>query len=371
MQRRWWLAVLAVPVLAGCANPCSEKELAAVDFTPVADAGWEVSTPAEQGLDPEAVAQLYCRAGRLQTTHSVLVIKNHTLIAEGYFNGGAIDSKQRVQSVTKSVTSALAGIAVGQGALSLDDTMIHFFPEHAHAVVDSRKKEITVRELLQMRAGYPWEESSSELFELLYSGFHTSDLASVPLSSAPGTRMEYSNLSAHLAGVVVARATGTPLRTYAVEKLFTPLGVEPGAWTTDWEGNTNGHADLFLTARDMARFGQLYLDDGAFDGAQLIPAEWVHDSLQAYSTDAWPYDIGRNFRDIGYGYLWWSARAGDRRFSFAWGHGGQQIVLVHDLDMVIVVTADPLVGQHGTGPWDREKENLNLVADFVASLPED
>jgi len=181
--------------------------------------------------------------------------------------------------------------------------------------------------------------------------------------------MQYSNMTSHLLGIVVARACNRDLLSFAQEYLFGPLGIEPGDWIQDWEGYRNGHADLFLRPRDMAKFGLMYLDEGVFGGEQIVPAWWVEASLQTYSEDAWPYRIGTNFKDMGYGYQWWSARAGDRRWDFAWGHGGQQIALVEDLDMVIVVTADPLHGQHGDAPWRYEKQNLNLVGDFIAELP--
>jgi CubicO group peptidase (beta-lactamase class C family) len=130
-----------------------------------------------------------------------------------------------------------------------------------------------------------------------------------------------------------------------------------------------GHGEIHSTARDLAKFGLLYLNGGEYEGTQIIPADWVHDSLRTYSEDAWTTRVGRSFRDIGYGYQWWSVRAGDHRYALAWGHGGQQIVLVAEFDMVIVVTADPPYLQHGDGSWRHEKANLNLVADFVASLP--
>jgi hypothetical protein len=102
---------------------------------------------------------------------------------------------------------------------------------------------------------------------------------------------------------------------------------------------------------------------------QIIPADWAHDSLQTYSENAWQYKVGRNFNDIGYGYQWWSAKAGNHRYNLAWGHGGQQIVLLKKFNRAIVVTADLLFAQHGGGPWNHEKANLNLVADFINSLP--
>jgi len=129
------------------------------------------------------------------------------------------------------------------------------------------------------------------------------------------TDFEYSSLTSHLLGIIVARATDSGLKSFAEEHLFSPLEVEAGDWIKDWEGYNNGHADLHFNARDMAKFGLLYLGDGEHEGQQIIPAQWVHDSLQTYSQDAWRYKVGGNFRDIGYGYQWWSARAGDHRFN--------------------------------------------------------
>ena len=360
--------LLILSMLVGCGP--SIKDLEAVDYTPLPRDDWKVSTPEEQGLDPMLMAELYYNAAKLETIHSLLVVKNGYLIAEDYFNEGSIDRKDRLQSVTKSYTSALVGIALEQGYLSsLDQKMLDFFPELAGQITDPRKGQITIRQMLQMRAGYPWEESTPELFEMLYHGFWPSLLVEVPLVSDPGTQFEYSNLTSHLLGVIVARACNTDLKSFAQEHLFGPLNVEMGEWIKDWEGYYNGHADLYFRARDMAKFGLLYLNDGRYQGNQLVAADWVHDSLQTYSEDAWEYSVGPNFRDIGYGYQWWSVRAGDHRYNLAWGHGGQQIVLLEEFNMVIVVTADPLFAQHGGGPWSHEKANLNLVGDFINSLP--
>lgn len=361
-------AILILSILVGCGP--STSDLAAVDYSPLPGDDWEVSTPEEQGLDPDLVAELYLNAADVETLKALLVIKNGYLVSEGYFHGGSVSQQGIITSVTKSYTSALVGIALDHGCLSsVDQKMMAFFPELADQINDPRKEEITIRQMLQMRAGYPWEESTSELFELLYSGFRPSNLVDVPLVRDPGSDFDYSNLTSHLVGVIVARACGTDLKSFAQEHLFGPLDVELGDWMTDWEGNYNGHGDLQFTARDMARFGLLYLNDGEHEGNQIVSADWVHDSLQTYSEDAWPYRVGRNFKEIGYGYQWWSVTAGDHRYSLAWGHGGQQIAVLDDLDMVVVVKTDPLHGQHGDAPWQHEKANLNLVADFIASLP--
>jgi CubicO group peptidase (beta-lactamase class C family) len=363
------LSIFLLSSLAGCGGPSAE-ELAAVDYTPLAGDDWPVSTPEEQGLDPLLVAELYHNAEQLESLYGLLVIKNGHLVAEKYFHGASVDQLSSRASVTKSITSALVGIALEQGCLSsVDQKMIDFFPELADKIQDPRKKQITIRQMLQMRAGYPWEESTSELFDLMFQGFRTPNLVDVPLVRDPGTGFDYSNMTTHLLGVIVARACDTDLKSYAQEYLFSPLGGEVGYWLLGWEDYYIGFADLEITARDMAKFGQLYLDDGQFEGQQIVPAQWVRDSLQIYSEDAWYFRVGKNWQNSGYGYQWWSIRAGDRRYSLAWGHGGQQIVLVDDLDLVVVATADPLYKQHGDAPWKLEKANLNLVADFIASLP--
>lgn len=365
------LAVLVLVLLiALVACGPSAEQLAAVDYTPQTEGEWQISTPQAQGLDADAVAKLYYNASKLETIYSLLVFKNGTLVAEDYFHGGSIDQDVNIHSVTKSFTSALVGIALQEGCLtSLDERMMQFFPEFAVRVKDPRKREITIREMLEMRAGYPWEESNAQLFDLLYNGFRPSNLIDVPLARDPGSDFDYSNLTSHLLGMVVARACETDLDLYAQQRLFDPLGIEPEFWQVDWEGNTLGYSDLYLSPRDLAKFGLMYLDDGAYKGEQIVPAEWVHDSLQIYSQNAWKIRVGRNWSDNGYGYQWWSVQAGNYRYNLAWGHGGQQIALQDDLDMVVIVTVDPLHLQWGDKPWKLEKANLNLVADFVASLP--
>jgi CubicO group peptidase (beta-lactamase class C family) len=185
------LLILMIGMLVGV-TACgpSAAELASVDYTPTAGGDWDVSTPEAQDLDPELVARLYLDAEGVETIRSLLVVKNGKLIAEKYFHGGSADSLDRVQSVTKSFTSALVGIAIEQGCLaSVDQKAIEFFPEQESRITDTRKRDITVQHLLQMRAGFPWEESSAELFELMYSGFRPSVFADVPLVRDPSTGM--------------------------------------------------------------------------------------------------------------------------------------------------------------------------------------
>jgi CubicO group peptidase (beta-lactamase class C family) len=362
--------IVMIGLMAGCSSVPTTEELASVDYAPGDVEGWTVSTPQAHGLDPEAVAELYWRAGQLETIRNLLIIKDGQMVARADFPFGGPRRKQNVQSVTKSYVGALVGIALEQGCLpSVDEPMMTYFPELSDEVRDPRKNEITIRQLLQMRAGYPWEESSPELVGLLYSGFRPSSLLAVPLVRDPGSGHDYSNLSSHLLAIIIARACDVDLMEFAQEHLFDPLGTTPQKWTQDWEGYRLGYAELFVSALDMARFGQLYLDGGRIDGQQVVPAQWIADSWTPYTEGGWHHKVGDNFDRTAYGYQWWIIDAGPHTYQLAWGHGGQQIAVLPELDMVVVLNADPLYGQSGDRPWGLEKANLNVVADFIAGLP--
>ncbi len=368
--------ILILAILAGCSPRPGTEDLLAVEYTPLVRDDWRVSTPAEQGLDPMLVADLYSHAAKLPRLYGLLVIKNGYLIAESYFNEGAVDRKNRLKSATKSVTSALVGIALDQGCLSsVDQKMMDFYPEFADQITDPRKEQITIRDMLQMRAGYPFEETDPALFEALWSGDYLSRIVEFPLTSDPGTRFQYSNLTTHWLGVIVARACDTDLRSFGEEHLFSPLGMELGDWIQDKDGYYIGPWEMHFTARDLAKFGLLYLNDGEYEGKRIVSADWVRDSLQRYSEGLYNsledrlWGRGRYLRDIGYGYQWWSARAGDHHLNYALGHGGQLVALLDELQMVIVVAADPFYAQHDEESWKHELAHLGLVSNFIKSLP--
>jgi CubicO group peptidase (beta-lactamase class C family) len=365
------------PIIAEMLRPHPE-ELEAVDYAPLAGRDWPVSTPAAEGLDPNLVAELYLEAAELPTLYGVLVIKNGSLIAEGYFNEGAVDQLSARQSVTKSYTSALVGVALDRGHLSsVNQKMMEFFPEMTGQVDDPRKEQITIRDLLQMRAGYPDEEIRPEYLDSLFftDNWHwIPRLDDFPLFNDPGTEFNYSNLASHLLAIIAARAVGTDLRSYGQEHLFSAIDAEVGEWSSDADGYNFGCFEISFTARDMAKFGSLYLNNGWYDGKQVLSADWVRASLAPYSegidrSGEGSSKKGRYFSDIGYGYQWWFATVGDHHFDYAAGHGGQLIILLHDLDMIIVTTADPLYDYPAAQGWKWEGGIINLVGKFIEALP--
>ena len=363
------------PQIAEMLRPTTE-ELKSVEYTPLTRNDWKTSTPEEQGLDAMQVAELYNDAVHMETLYGLLVIKNGYLIAEGYFNGMSVEQLSKRASITKSYISALFGIAVNQGFIkSLDQKMIEFFPEVADHITDERKKSITVREMLQMRGGYPWEETDSVYWNAIWSGKYINKIVDIPLTKDPGSEFQYSNLTSNWLGIIVARACDMDLKSFGEKNLFSPLNVKLGDWPRDLDGYYIGSGDIQFTARDLAKLGLLYLNEGEYEGKQLIPSSWIKESLQRYSEDINSAGIkssrvARYFHNIGYGYQWWSATAGEHRFNLAWGHGGQFIILLDDLNMIIVTTADPFYGKKNHfNAWQYEKSVINLVGKFIKYLP--
>ncbi len=369
-------SLLIAVSLAGCKDspgtgrePSVEESSLTVKYHPLPGDGWVVSTPEEQGLDADLIRELYENAAKLNTLYSLLVVRNGFLIAEQYFNGGSMAEQTLLQSVSKSYISALVGIAMQEGCLSdIDQKMIEFFPEVADDLTDPRKREISIRQMLQMRSGYPDEETGKAYLEALYWGVYLPLIEDFPLVSAPGTAFHYSNLTYSWLAIILERACGPDLKDFALQYLFVPIDTEVGKWLIDREGHYIGSGGIHVTARDAAKFGLLYLNDGDWEGRQIISADWVHASLRRFSEVKRKYGRGFTFRHLGYGYGWWSATVGDHDFNFAWGHGGQLIVLIDELDMVIVTTADPFFGQHEGESWNHEKAVFNLVGRFIKVL---
>jgi CubicO group peptidase (beta-lactamase class C family) len=323
---------------------------------------WPVSTPEEQGIDSRILSNAFDHAERLGFMYSLLVVRNGKLIGERYFNGADKYYADHTCSTGKSYTSALIGIALRENYLtSLDQKMMDFFPEYRTADLDPRKYDITIRHLLQMRAGYAFEESGDYVDPWFQSADMMEFAIEVPLAADIDQTFAYSSHSSHILSGIITKATGMSTYEFAKQYLFDPLDITVKRWDQDSLGYYFGFGYLWFSPRDMARFGYLYLNNGLVNGQQIIPAEWIEDSTQRYSTNAsW---FKKHFENFGSGYQWWLAQAGGYDVYFALGHGGQIIVNVPELDMVIVTTAHWEVSPEVSGI--QINAVLNLIANFI------
>jgi CubicO group peptidase (beta-lactamase class C family) len=279
--------------------------------------------------------------------YSVLVVRHGYLVYEKYFRGDATQDYE-VASVTKSVTSMLVGIAMQQGYIkNLDQKLQDFFPEYVKQDMDARTRAITLKNLLTMTSGFAWSEETP--WSWPQSGDWVRYVIEGTMAAEPGLKFTYDTAAVHLLSGILTKVTGTSTLDFANRSLFQPLGIAKPQWEADPQGRNNGGRGLFLRARDMAKLGYLVLNDGLWDGQQIVPADWVRASTTKQNEGGFP-------EQTSYGYLWWVTTTNGHDAYYAAGYGGQFIYVIPDLDLVVVITSNP---DHA------HNENKTIVADFV------
>ena len=268
-------------------------------------------------------------SSRIDGLESLAVWHRGELVAERYLTGDA-DTLRDVRSVTKSVTSLLVGAALDDGRLtSIDRTLAEVAPDLV-AGHGAGPAEVRVRDLLTMSTGLRWDEQRlEEYLDWRRAGDPIDHYLSRPLVDPPGSRFRYSSAASHLLGEVVAATTGSPLDTYAAERLFRPLGIAEVRWDRLADGSPNAASGLQLRTSDLVRIGRLVLDDGTVDGRQLISSAWIDESTRPH------IDTGEGNR---YGFQWW-VEDDPVPLVVASGYGGQTLAVAPDHDLVVVATA--------------------------------
>lgn len=265
-----------------------------------------------------------------------MVVQNGELIHEQYWNGHRRDRPQNIKSASKTVLSALVGIAIRQGHIaSVDDPIQRYIPDWVDSLQPPEKRDITIRHLLTMSSGL-----QSTSFGSYGAWVNTRDWVKSaldqPLMSEPGSRMSYSTGDTHILSAVLTAATGMSTLRYAQQHLFTPLGVRIGGWDRDPKGIYFGGNNMSLSPEALLAFGQMYLNEGMHNGKQVVPKEWVDESMRTRFVAT-----SFNPRGHSYGYLWWNNVFGGHQAYFAWGYGGQYVFVIPSLDAVVVITCNP------------------------------
>ena len=319
---------------------------------------WPVSRPDEQGLDGKALADLtdLIRKGEIcPRLHALLVIRHGVLVLEEYFNNWQPDRLHTLQSVSKSFASALVGIAVARGEFKgVDEKVLDFFPGMKDiANMDERKASMRLEDLLTMRSGTDYNEQGpdSPHFQLnkLERGWDKFYLDR-PMVQSPGTGFLYDSGGVILISAMLKNRTGLHAAKYAERYLFEPLGIKDYYWYENLEGHSHAGGGLNLTARDTARLGQLYLNNGRWGDKQVVPEDWIRESFRMHVDLTSPGQPPG-----GYGYLWWigapDPRGKGRQFVFmARGRYGQFIFVAPEHDMVAVVFSMAQEGVQSDNP---------------------
>lgn len=329
------------PLLLGSANPDDNPGLPPVATLAPEDTGdgWHPSTPATQAIDDSALSGSFdsLRAGRYPKVDSMVVVRNGRLVAEGYFNGYGRETLHDLRSTGKSFTSALAGIAVDQRLIGVNDLISQHIPDFEnHANVDARKRAITVRNLLDMTSGLDcddWDPSSPGNEEKMYVKHDwVKFILDLPVTHDPGTHASYCTGAVVVLGSLISHRSGQALDDYANTWLFAPLDIRQSIWRRSPDGQATGGGGLRLRPRDLAKLGQLYLDGGVWNGSRVLSAAWITESRRATTS----------LLNDGYGYLWWKrgfAHDGANiECFFTSGNGGNFVFVFPTLELVVAFT---------------------------------
>lgn len=324
------------PSTQGATGPSKALAEPAREYWPTDE--WMLSTPEEQGMDSSILNKILEDIDSMDMAiHSVIVVRHGYIVMENYTSYYTQSILHTIQSCTKSIVSALIGIAIDKGYIdNVSQRVIDFFPNTTIENMDSWKQNLTIEHCLTMTMGNEWHELDvpytdplNDLFAMYRSDDMWKYVLDRPMEQEPGQEWAYNSGGVELLGGILEKATGYRVPDFAREFLFGPIGIDHFDW---WLVPANGQygvsGGLYLTPRDMAKFGYLFLNNGTWNNTQVISSEWIEHSTQNHYDTDW----------YGYGYLWWIQPNTD--FYQATGHYEQKIYVISEHDIVVVFTGD-------------------------------
>jgi CubicO group peptidase (beta-lactamase class C family) len=302
------------------------------------------------GADLDAAAKTAAGLPRLR---SLLVSQRGTLVLERYFRGTQATTPANIKSASKSVISALVGIAIDRKLLTgVTAPIAQFFPDQLGPQVDPAKRTITIEDLLTMRSGL--ESTSIRNYGAwVLSPNWVSYALRRPMESRPGEKMIYSTGNYHLLSAILTKVSGKSTRAFANEVLAKALGFTLAPWPQDPQGIYFGGNEMLMTPRQMVAFGEIHLNHGRSGGRQIVPQAWVDVSLVPRTRSNWSDQL--------YGYGWWIRELAGRQTFYAWGYGGQFIFVIPDLEIVVVTTST-------STPGDERHDHTRAIYEMVEGL---
>ena len=286
-------------------------------------------SPTELGISPAAIGAFVEAADReVDTLHSFMILRHGRVAAEAWWAPETPDKAHVLHSLSKSFTSTAVGLAIAEGKLSLDDPVAKFFPGELPAEPTDFLRAMTVRHLLTMATGHESEPRFAP------DRPWTASFLAHPVTQSPGTPFLYNSPATYVCAAIVSKVTGEDLVAYLKPRLFQPLGIDDPKWLRSPEGIATGGWGLELKTEDIARFGQLYLQKGKWNGQQILPESWV---AQATSRQVETAPKMKGDWAEGYGFQFWRCRHGAYRGDGAFG---QFCLVLPEQDAVIVMTAD-------------------------------
>ena len=294
---------------------------------------WRTSSPESQGINSEVLVDMLSRLALYPNTiDSVTIIRNGYIVLDAYFYPFKKDKAHIIHSCTKSITSTLIGIAIDKGLIKdVHQRLLGFFPETTPANLTKDKESISLENILTMATGLECRDTYKDRWQGLRKMWQSSDwtqyMLDLSMNEPPGQNFEYCNGATYLLSAIIQKTTGMRSYKFAMNNLFTPIGITNVKWETNPQGIDVGYGKMWLKPHDMAKFGWLFLKKGKWQGNTIISEEWVEKATKGY--------LNSNIFDK-YGYQWWVDNAG---YYAAVGYGGQRIFVIPKHNMVVVFTS--------------------------------
>ena len=329
MKKHAILFLLSAFILAGCSSGEKKRSNFAegTKSLPRTEAG-------KVGVNQDSIDRYldFIETGG-QEFHSFMVLREGKVIVERWWGDHAPDKPHIMNSVSKSFAATAVGFAIAEGLLTINDPVISFFPDQLPEEVSPYLRQLTVWHLLTMSVGQETQSKRDKDNDWI------KDFLAHPIVHEPGTQFRYNSMASFMLSAIVQKLTGEKINDYLTPRLYEPLGIEGVRWEENAEGVNVGGWGMYLKTEDMAKFGQLFLQNGVWNGEQLLPQGWAEEasSYQVANSNDSPEEIKENPTDWnqGYGYQMWRTMHNGYR---ADGARGQEIIVLPDYDLVIIYT---------------------------------
>ena len=312
---------------------------------------WTEEKPVAQNYDITTLTNYYSKIENWNRLRGLLVVQNDKLIIEKYFKDTNKYDAFNVHSITKTITSALVGIAIDKKIiLSEEEKVMPYFPEYKNEV-DSLKNDLTLKHLLTMQGGFAHWDAYSTPKECLVD---------IKINKTPGTNFKYFTGSQTLLSAIITKSSKTTTKDFARKYFLEPIGIKNSFWRLQ-DGYYCGGGESYYTARDLAKIGQVYLNKGRVNDKQVISESWIQKSFTNYADSSKSFRTLNEYTEIGYGYCWWLLDYQGHNIYTARGKGGQYVMVIPELNAVVVIIQE----------WNLKKEfeiENTLLCDLMAIL---
>ena len=312
---------------------------------------WTEEKPVAQNYDITTLTNYYSKIENWNRLRGLLVVQNDKLIIEKYFKDTNKYDAFNVHSITKTITSALVGIAIDKKIiLSEEEKVMTYFPEYKNEV-GNLKNDLTLKHLLTMQGGFAHWDAYSTPKECLVD---------IKINKTPVTNFKYFTGSQTLLSAIITKSSKTTTKDFARKYFLEPIGIKNSFWRLQ-DGYYCGGGESYYTARDLARIGQVYLNKGRINDEQVISEAWIQKSFTNYADSSKSFRTLNDYTEIGYGYCWWLLDYQGHNIYTARGKGGQYVMVIPELNAVVVIIQE----------WNLKKEfeiENTLLCDLMAIL---